>query len=180
MSALAQRVRSQPGHVVPARLGPPTGPRIGGNDAQNEYIKVRSVACDRAGSVGTRPVPAADPRVPQAHIDRTAWACRPHAVRASAGKPAATRFPVVVFSDLTQLAVAEPERARAASEPAWRDPPENSTAVSVVLMPAGFSAPLVHREHWPPFARRANPQNVRSPRLPSRRDRSTGHRHHER
>ena len=49
-------------------------------------------AGDAAHGAGKPPVPA-DPQAPQAHVGRTVRACRPHAVRASASEPAATRLP---------------------------------------------------------------------------------------
>ena len=107
--ALAQLVRSQPGHAGPARLGRPAGRRVGGCGAQSWYIKVRSVVYDRAGSVGTQQVAVADRRSrrptsaersgPAVHVP-----CE-HGEQAG-GDEVADR---VVLGDPAQLTIAEPE-----------------------------------------------------------------------
>ena len=73
----------------------------------------------------------------------------------------------MVFSDLTKLAVAEPERAIAAGESARRDPPENSIAVSVVPTPAGFSAALFIRHADRPLPAGQLRKTSQVPSLPS-------------
>ena len=66
-------VQRQPGHADQARLGRPAGRCVGVCGAQSEYIKVRSVFCDRAESIRAQQVAVAGPRIPQACIGRTIW-----------------------------------------------------------------------------------------------------------
>ena len=111
---LAQRYGINRDTSARPRLRRPAG-RRGGYGARSEYIKVRSVAYDRAGFVGTQKYrsPIRRPRKPTL---RTIRACRA-SIGERAGDEVADR---VILGDLAQLAVAEPKHARPAGEPARR------------------------------------------------------------
>ena len=146
------------------RLRRPPGRRTGGYEAQNEYIKARSVACDRAGpsaSAGTSRR-SAGPVVRSADGPGTAAAV-PASIRERQRRRAS--YP----AQLPPRA----ERAGPAGEPARRDPRGEQHRGRQRGPRARRTRPLSigHAEPSLPVGRRANPQNVRSPRLPSRRDR---------